>query len=106
MHGWHRWKLGWLYDAQIACVPRVGRRTAQVMPLERAGGVKAVVVRAGQAAYVAEVRQRLAEDRGICQKGVLAYSVDLRPPPRWWALPRHDAALPDGSYRIRVPRRR
>jgi M6 family metalloprotease-like protein len=82
MYAWHRWKLDWLDDAQIACLPRVGRRTARVTPLERAGGVKAVVVRSGQTAYVAEVRQRLAEDRGICQKGVLVYSVDLRPPLR------------------------
>jgi M6 family metalloprotease-like protein len=150
MYAWHRWKLGWLDDAQIACLPHVGRRTARVMPLERAGGVKAVVVRSGQTAYVAEVRQRLAEDRGICQKGVLVYSVDLRPPlrggPSRGAIriqsDRFDdrtrwrrcggrwnatidvgrgrdsrlnlgkvgyqvlAALPDGSYRIRVTRRR
>jgi M6 family metalloprotease-like protein len=82
MYAWHRWKLGWLDDAQIACLPRVGRRTARVTPLEHPGGVKAVVVRAGQTAFVAEVRQRLAEDRGICQKGVLVFSVDLRPPLR------------------------
>jgi M6 family metalloprotease-like protein len=150
MYAWHRWKLGWLEDAQIACLARAGRRTARVTPLERGGGVKAVVVRSGQTAYVAEVRQPVAEDRGICQKGVLVYSVDLRPPlkggpsrgairiqsdrfddrrrwrrcgGRWNATldvgrgrdSRLDlgkvrfqvlAALADGSYRIRVTRRR
>jgi hypothetical protein len=53
MYAWHRWKLGWLDDAQIACLARAGRRTARVTPLERGGGVKAVVVRSGQTAYVA-----------------------------------------------------
>jgi hypothetical protein len=47
MYAWHRWKLGWLDDAQIACLARARRRTARVTPLERGGGVKAFVVRSG-----------------------------------------------------------
>jgi M6 family metalloprotease-like protein len=77
MFAWHRWKLGWLDPRQIACYS--GRRTlrATVSPVERPGGVKAVVFRTPRVAYVAEVRQRLAEDAEICKPGVLIYIVDF-----------------------------
>jgi M6 family metalloprotease-like protein len=150
LYAWHRWKLDWLDDRQIVCLRRRGRVEARVTPLERAGGVKAVVARLGSTAYVAEVRQPIGEDAGICKKGVLVYAVDLRTPAqggpirgqirvvparpndrspprpcggRWNAtfdlgrgeVSRVDigavrfrllAALPDGSYRIRLTRRR
>lgn len=75
MFAWHRWKLGWLDAGQIACLN--GRRsvTAVVAPLARPGGTKAIVFRGATTAYVAEVRQRLAEDAGICRTGVLIYRV-------------------------------
>jgi hypothetical protein len=77
LYAWHRWKLGWLDAAQIACLTDRGRVEAVVTPVERLGGVKAVVVRTGRAAYVAEVRQRIEEDATICKTGVLVYEVDL-----------------------------
>jgi len=77
LYAWHRWKLGWLDATQIACLVGRGWVEATVTPVETAGGVKAVVVRSGRAAYVAEVRQRIAEDAGICRTGVLMYAVKL-----------------------------
>jgi len=77
MFAWHRWKLGWLAPGEVVCLTR--RRTVDVTlaPVERPGGVKAVVYRAPKAAIVVEVRQRLAEDASICRTGVLAYRVDF-----------------------------
>jgi M6 family metalloprotease-like protein len=75
MFAWHRWKLGWLDESQVACLN--GRRsiTAVVTPLERPGGTKAIIFRGTETAYVVEVRQRLAEDAAICRTGVLIYRV-------------------------------
>jgi hypothetical protein len=94
LYAWHRWKLGWLDPDQIACIAGRGRVEATVTPLESPGGVKSVVVRVGRAAYVAEVRQRIAEDATICKTGVLVYEVDLTGArrPIWLR-----AARPDGS---------
>jgi M6 family metalloprotease-like protein len=94
LYVWHRWKLGWLDPRQIACLQARGRIEATVTPVERAGGVKAVVVRTRNVAYVAEVRQRVAEDATICKTGVLVYEVDLSGSRRpIWLY----AAKPDGS---------
>jgi hypothetical protein len=94
LYAWHRWKLGWLDPEQIACLAGPGRVEATVTPLERSGGVKAVVVRAGASAYVTEVRQRIGEDATICKTGVLVYEVDLTGGRRpIWLRP----ARPDGS---------
>jgi M6 family metalloprotease-like protein len=76
---WHRWKLGWLDPEQIACVPGPGRRDVTLTPVERAGGMKAIVVRRGNRAIVAEVRQRTGYDAGRCDTGVLIYEVDMTP---------------------------
>ncbi len=80
MFAWHRWKLGWVEPRQIACFPGKETMRATVSPVERPGGVKAVVFRTARAAYVAEVRQRLAEDAAICKPGVLIYMVDFYAP--------------------------
>jgi M6 family metalloprotease-like protein len=77
MFAWHRWKLDWLEPAQFVCLAGRGVREAVVTPVERQGGVKALVYRTKEAAYVAEVRQRIAEDAGICRTGVLMYAVKL-----------------------------
>lgn len=77
MFAWHRWKLNWLEPRQVACFSGKGTLRATVSPVERPGGVKAIVFRTRRAAYVAEVRQRLAEDAGICKPGVLIYAVDF-----------------------------
>jgi hypothetical protein len=80
MFAWHRWKLGWLDPDQIACFTGRQRIRATVTPPERPGGPKAIVFRGSRSAYVAEVRQPIAEDAGICRKGVLIYRVDFRAP--------------------------
>jgi M6 family metalloprotease-like protein len=75
MFAWHRWKLGWLDRAQIACMTRQRRVAATLRPLEQPGGIKAIVVPGARSAYVAEVRQPVLEDSGICRSGVLVYRV-------------------------------
>ena len=76
---WHRWKLGWLDTQQVACVSRAGARTVTLTPVERPGGMKAVIVPRGNHAIVAEVRQRIGYDTGRCDTGVLVYDVDMTP---------------------------
>jgi M6 family metalloprotease-like protein len=98
MLAWHRWKLDWLDADQIACLGGRGSRTATVTPLERPGGVKALVVRRGDDAYVAEVRQPIGEDAGICRGGLLISAVDLSRPAKRWAL-RVLAPRPDDAAR-------
>jgi M6 family metalloprotease-like protein len=41
---WEKWKLGWLKPKQIACLDSAGTMTATVTPLERAVGLKALVL--------------------------------------------------------------
>ena len=77
MVAWHRWKLGWIDPQQLACLNGRRRVDATVTPLERPGGVKAIVFRGSRFACVAEVRQRIAEDARICRTGVLIYRVDF-----------------------------
>jgi M6 family metalloprotease-like protein len=79
LFAWHRWKLGWLDVEQIACVSRAGTRTVALTPIERPGGVKAIVVPRGNRALVTEVRQRIGYDTGRCDTGVLIYEVDMTP---------------------------
>jgi M6 family metalloprotease-like protein len=98
MFAWHRLKLDWLDGDQIACLGGRGTLTATIAPVERPGGVKALVVRRGSDAYVAEVRQPLEEDTGICRPGVLLSAVDLSRPPRRWTL-RPLAPRPDDAAR-------
>jgi M6 family metalloprotease-like protein len=77
LFAWHRWKLDWIEPSQLVCLAGRGTREAVVTPVERPGGVKAIVYRAKSAAYVAEVRQRIAEDAQRCRTGVLVYAVKL-----------------------------
>ena len=79
LFAWHRWKLGWLDAEQIACVSRAGQQIVRLTPLERPGGMKAVIVPRGNHAIVAEVRQRIGYDVGRCDTGVLIYDVDMTP---------------------------
>jgi M6 family metalloprotease-like protein len=98
MFAWHRWKLDWLDEGQVACLGVRGSRTVTITPLERPGGIKALIVRRGTDAYVAEVRQPLGEDRAICRGGVLLSTADLSRPPRRWTL-RLLAPRPDDATR-------
>ena len=74
---WHKWKLGWLDPAQVACVPAHASVSDTVSPLERAGGLKMVVAQTSPStAYVVETRRRLGLDSNLCEEGVLIYMVD------------------------------
>ncbi|MCW2872821.1 M6 family metalloprotease domain-containing protein [Actinacidiphila oryziradicis] len=73
---WHKWRLGWLDDAQIGCVPATAARTFTLSPIEIPGGRKAVVIPYGRTrAYVIEARDALGNDDGACRTGVLVYQV-------------------------------
>jgi len=74
---WEKWKLGWLDPSQLTCLTEPGEVTATLSPIERAGGLKAVVVPTGPtSAYVIEARRKIGEDAQLCQEGVLVYTVD------------------------------
>jgi M6 family metalloprotease-like protein len=74
---WEKWKLGWLDPSQLTCVGAPGELTTTITPLERAGGLKAIVVPTGlSSAYVVEARKRIGQDSQLCEDGVLIYSVD------------------------------
>lgn len=79
LFAWHRWKLGWLEPAQIVCFTQGIRIAADLTSLDRPGGTKAIVLRRGRYAYVAEVRSpSLARDeRHTCRGGVLFYRVEF-----------------------------
>ncbi len=80
---WHRWKLGWLDDADVDCVAGAGITEHVLLPLEgpnggaqQGGGVRAVVVRHNATAVlVAEARTRRGGDASSCAAGVLLYTV-------------------------------
>ena len=74
---WNKWKLGWLDSSQLTCLDGPGELTTTITPLERAGGLKAVVVpMSATSTYVIEARKKIGEDEGLCETGVLVYSVD------------------------------
>src|SRR6266540_4049223 len=78
---WEKWKLGWLEPSQVACLDGPGELTATVTPVERAGGLKAIVVPTGtSSAFVVEARRRIGQDARLCDEGVLVYSVDAGRP--------------------------
>lgn len=89
---WHKWKLGWLGETNVDCVPaRNGPSLHTLRPLEapprgrreRPGtrerppdGTRLAVVRTGDNdALVMEARDRQGNDQGICSTGVLLYRV-------------------------------
>jgi len=74
---WEKWKLGWLEPSELTCLEGPGELTTTITPLERAGGLKAIVVPTGlSSAYVVEARKRIGQDARLCEDGVLVYSVD------------------------------
>jgi M6 family metalloprotease-like protein len=74
---WEKWKLGWLDPTQLTCLDTPGAVTTTISPLERAGGLKAIVVpTTASTAYVVEARKRIGQDARLCEDGVLVYSVD------------------------------
>lgn len=76
-HAWHKYRVGWIDQSQVACVEAPGQVRAALTPLEAGGGTKMVVVRtAPSTAYVVEARRRLGLDGNLCKEGVLVYTVD------------------------------
>jgi M6 family metalloprotease-like protein len=76
MFAWHKWRLGWLADNQIACDTARGDATYTLRPIEVAGGRKAVIIPYGPTrAYVLEAREAAGNDTDACREGVLAYRV-------------------------------
>ncbi|MFC4036429.1 M6 family metalloprotease domain-containing protein [Streptomyces polygonati] len=76
MLAWHKWRLGWLTDRQIACVADRRQATYRLTPIEVPGGRKAVIIPDGiSRAYVLEVREPAGNDADACRQGVLAYRV-------------------------------
>jgi len=74
---WQRWKLGWLDPPQIRCVQPGRTVEATLTPLEQSGGLKMVVAPLdANRALVLENRQPIGLDTRLCDKGILAYTVD------------------------------
>jgi len=91
----HRWKLGWIDEAQVVCVTGRERRLVTLTPVERAGGTKAIFVTKGSRVLAVEVRARAGYGRTLCETGVLVYEVDQTPFKR--APIRIYPARPDGK---------
>ncbi|MFE2428310.1 M6 family metalloprotease domain-containing protein [Streptomyces sp. NPDC059373] len=77
LFAWHKWRLGWLLDSQVACLrPGPREQTYALSPIETRGGRKAVVVPFGRTrAYVLEARTARGNDGEACREGVLVYEV-------------------------------
>ncbi|MFJ6569807.1 M6 family metalloprotease domain-containing protein [Streptomyces sp. NPDC091292] len=75
--GWHKWKLGWLDDDQIACASKRGTTDYTLSPLARKGGQKlAFVPLDTRTGLAVEVRTHEGNDEAVCKPGVLVYRVD------------------------------
>ncbi|MFC7218453.1 M6 family metalloprotease domain-containing protein [Streptomyces polyrhachis] len=82
---WHKWRLGWITDAQVGCVNKTGTSTWSVQPLHAPplrGALRStrlVVIRTGSdSALAVEVRARGGNDAESCTEGVLVYRVRAR----------------------------
>jgi M6 family metalloprotease-like protein len=100
-NAWEKWKLGWLEPSQLTCLLSPGEVTTTVTPLERAGGLKAVVVPLNStSAYVVEARRKIGEDAVLCEEGVLVYKVDAAVKTGYGPV-QVEAAQPDRSSDLR-----
>ncbi|MEV7699615.1 MULTISPECIES: M6 family metalloprotease domain-containing protein [Streptomyces] len=74
--GWHKWKLGWLDNAQVSCAAMPGTSEHVLEPLATTGGPKLVFVPvSAQSGYAVEVRTADGNDEAVCRPGVLIYKV-------------------------------
>ncbi|MFJ6656064.1 M6 family metalloprotease domain-containing protein [Streptomyces sp. NPDC091377] len=98
LFAWHKWKLGWLEDRQVVCVPGSGpaRLTLESLgagpdaPAAGAAGApafgtgrgaKLAVVRTGpDSALAFEARGAVGNDSSTCRQGVLVYRVRATAP--------------------------
>lgn len=75
---WHKWKLGWLADEQVACIES-GTVKVTIAPIEVPGGIKAAVVKLStRKAFVLEVRSQAGVNAESCSVGLLPYIVDTQ----------------------------
>ncbi|MCX5558428.1 M6 family metalloprotease domain-containing protein [Streptomyces sp. NBC_00038] len=75
--GWHKWKLGWLDETQVACAASSGTTEYTLTPLARTGGAKLVFVpTSARTGYALELRTRDGNDAAVCRPGILIYKVD------------------------------
>ena len=73
---WHKEKLGWIEPSQVTCLA-AGSGEATLTPVHTSAGVKAAVVPVSPTkAYVMEAREAVIADPGLCESGVIVYSVD------------------------------
>ncbi|HEX9986079.1 MAG TPA: M6 family metalloprotease domain-containing protein [Thermoanaerobaculia bacterium] len=73
---WHKRKLGWIDDTQIACA-KGPLFEATLTPVSSPTGTKAIVVRIDDdTAIVAELRRPIGADARLCDSGLLVYTVD------------------------------
>lgn len=73
---WHKEKLGWIEPSQITCLS-TGAGESTLTPVHTPTGNKAAVVPISPTrAFVLEARQSNTLDPGLCESGVLLYSVD------------------------------
>ena len=73
---WERWLLGWIDDSQIYCMTE--QTTSQLIsPVERKGGMKAVIVPISSSkVVVVESRRAEGVDKNLKKAGALVYVVD------------------------------
>ncbi|WP_129842381.1 M6 family metalloprotease domain-containing protein [Streptomyces sp. RFCAC02] len=96
LFGWHKWKLGWLTTAHVACVRATGTSHHTLQPLTApldsgapGADTRLAVVRTGpHEALVAEARTPAGNDTSTCTRGVLLYRV------------RSDVASADGPVEV------
>ena len=76
LFAFERWNLGWISDSQIACTKST-KTTTLISPVQKSGGVKAVIVPISRTkTVVVESRRALGIDKGLQKAGALVYVVD------------------------------
>jgi hypothetical protein len=81
LFAWHRWKLGWIEDRQVACLGEPGTYRLRVTSVDRRSGTKLAVIPTGpSSAYVVESRRGVGLDEHACSTGILIYEVDSSVP--------------------------
>ncbi|MGQ7311069.1 hypothetical protein ACUOFU_05125 [Microbacterium arabinogalactanolyticum] len=79
---WHRWMIGWLGDAEVACVTEPGTSTVRLRPVEAsrshnpAQDALAVIPFSRTQGVAIESRQPIGYDTRLGHPGVLIYSID------------------------------
>ena len=79
--GYHKWRLGWIDDDQVAEVERGGEGVFDLTPIETPGGRKLVNLPIdGENGYIAEYRMPTGLDKALGQDGVLVYRISAKVP--------------------------